>query len=282
MTSMKITVFGNGFLGRRLAAALPGATLDLADITDRAALRAYLREARPDAVINAAGKTGRPNVDWCETHQHETYRANVVGALTLAEACGEASTHLLHLGSGCVYYGDSPRGDGWREGDFANPTSFYSRTAYATDLVLSTLPGVAVARIRMPIDSAPGPRNLITKLSRYASVIDVENSVTVVDDLVVAAQGLLEKRAEGVFHVVNPGTLRHRDLLALYREIVDPTHRYELIREEELVARGLAAKARSTCILASERLPALGIKLRPIDVALREAMERYARAVRAG
>jgi dTDP-4-dehydrorhamnose reductase len=274
----KIVVFGPGFLGQRMAMEIPGATLSRADITDRAAVLRALREARADAAINAAGKTGRPNVDWCETHQAETYRANVTGALTVADACAEAGVHLLHLGSGCIFYGPSPSPGGWREDDHANPSGFYSRTKYAADLVLSRLPGVAVARLRMPIDDVPGDRNLITKLARYPEVIDVENSVTVVADLVAAAARLVEARATGVFHVVNPGTMRHCDLLALYRELVDPAHRATLIREDELVARGLARRARSNCILANTRLGELGIALRPIGEALSEAMTRYAAA----
>jgi dTDP-4-dehydrorhamnose reductase len=276
----RIVVFGAGFLGQRLAREIPGATLSPADITDAAAVIAALREARADAAINAAGKTGRPNVDWCESHQAETYRANVAGALTLADACAQAGAYLLHLGSGCVFYGHSPLPGGFREDDHGNPSAFYSRTKYAADLVLSQLPNVAVARLRMPIDAAPGERNLITKLARYAEVIDVENSVTVVADLVHVVAELIERRATGVFHVVNPGPMRHQHLLALYREIVDPSHRYTLIREEELVTRGLAVKARSSCVLASPRLAALGIAMRPIEVALRDSMERYAAALR--
>jgi dTDP-4-dehydrorhamnose reductase len=278
---MDTIVFGAGFLGPRLARELEGARLVSVDITDAAAVRAVLRDHRPAAVVNAAGKTGVPNVDWCETHQAETYRANVTGPLVLAEACAVSGAYLLHLGSGCVFYGDSPVPGGWREDDFANPVSFYSRTKYAADLVLSRLPHVGVARLRMPIDGTPGPRNLITKLAGYGEVIDVENSVTVVDDLIAAVRGLLARRAAGVFHVVNPGVMRHRDLLALYREIVDPGHRYDLIPEADLVARGLAAKPRSNCVLASPRLAALGIALRPVDVALRDAMTQYARAHRA-
>ncbi len=129
----------------------------------------------------------------------------------------------------------------------------------------------------MPIDGRPGPRNLITKLAGYSQVIDVENSVTIVDDLVVVVRGLIERRAIGVFHATNPGTMRHADLLRMYREIVDPSHHFTLIREEELVSRGLATHARSNCILASPRLASLGIAMRPIDVALRETLLQYAK-----
>jgi dTDP-4-dehydrorhamnose reductase len=211
----------------------------------------------------------------------ETQRANVIGPLVLAEACAHVGAYLLHFGSGCIFYGPSPKPGGWLEDDFANPSAFYSRTKYAADLVLSRLPNVGIARLRMPIDSHPAPRNLITKLAGYAQVIDVENSVTVVDDLVGVVRALVERRATGIFHATNPGTMRHADLLRLYREIVDPTHKTQLIPEEELVSRGLATHGRSNCVLASPRLAALGITMRPIDTALPAVLAEYARAMRA-
>jgi 3,5-epimerase/4-reductase len=276
-----VVIFGAGFLGHRLAGALPGSSLLSTDIADPAALSRAMAEHAPRTIINAAGKTGRPNVDWCETHQPETYRSNVIGALRVAEAAAVAGAHLVHIGSGCIFYGPCPyRPGGWREDDPANPTAFYSRTKYAADLVLSRLPGVAVARIRMPIDDRPGPRNLITKLSSYREVIDVENSVTVVEDLIFALRGIVDRRAEGVFHVTNPGVMRHRDLLGLYRDYVDPSHSPRFISEEDLLARGLAKKARSNAVLESPRLAELGIRLRPIEQALRETMLAYAKAVR--
>lgn len=277
---MKTLVFGRGFLGERLSQELEGAVLHPADIADESAVRAAIGDHKPDAVINAAGKTGRPNVDWCETHQVETLRSNVEGALVLARVCQSSGTYLLHLASGCIFYGDSPKPGGWTEHDFANPSAFYSRTKYAADLVLSQLPHVGIARLRMPIDTVPGPRNLITKLAGYTQIVDVENSVTVVDDLVAVLRGLVARRANGVFHVTNPGTMRHKDLIALYRELVDPSHTCEMIGAEELVSRGLAAKARSNCILANTRLGELGITMRPIDVALRDTMTQYARHTR--
>jgi dTDP-4-dehydrorhamnose reductase len=276
-----VLIFGAGYLGQKFADALPGSVLTTADIADPDAVREAIETFRPDAVLNTAGKTGKPNVDWCEDHKIPTMRSNVVGALVLAEACAEANVHLTHLGSGCIFYGPSPDPKGWRETDFGNPSAFYSRTKYAADLVLSELPNVAVARLRMPIDGVPGGRNLITKLANYPKIIDVENSVTVIADLVRAVQTIIEKRATGVFHVVNEGTMKHRDLIAMYEEIVDPTHTNEWIANDDLVKIGLATKGRSNCILQNTRLKEIGVEMRPISVALRECMEQYAQAVRA-
>lgn len=279
---MKILVFGSkGFIGSRMMEAWPDAVGTDARIDDKTAVLAELDRVRPDAVVNAAGRTGRPNVDWCEDHPVETAHDNVVGAITLAEACQERGTYLLHLSSGCMFYGHSPDPRGWREEDFANPSATYSRGKYAAELVLSTFPNVGIARLRMPIDARPDTRNLIDKLANYKQVIDVANSVTVIPDLVDACRQLVEKRGTGIFHTVNPGVMRHRELLDLYREYVDPSHHTEWIREEELLAKGLVTKKRSNNIMQSRRLQELGIEMRPIDVALRDTMIKYAAAKQA-
>jgi 3,5-epimerase/4-reductase len=275
-----ILIFGPGYLGQKFADAIPGSTLSTADIADGDAVREAIETFKPDAVLNTAGKTGKPNVDWCETNKIATMRSNVIGALTLAEACAEANLHLTHLASGCIFYGPSPDPKGWLESDFANPLPFYSRTKYAADLVLSELPNVAIARLRMPIDGMPGGRNLISKLVKYPKIIDVENSVSVIPDLVAAVLKMIEVRAQGIFHVVNDGTMKHRDLIALYDELVDPSHTNEWITSEDLVKQGLVTKGRSNCILQNTRLKEIGVEMRPVSVALRQCMEEYAENIK--
>lgn len=74
-------------------------------------------QEQPTHVLLAAGVTGRPNVDWCEDHQAETIRANVLGVVTVV---GERSIKCLdkdrahcctrHIGGVCVasHHGLSP------------------------------------------------------------------------------------------------------------------------------------------------------------------------------
>lgn len=279
---MTTLVFGAGFLGRRLATALPDAALSTVDITDADAVRAAITTADATVVVNAAGKTGRPNVDWCEQHADETWRSNVLGALVLAEACHARGVHLLHLSSGCIFDGPSPTAGGWREDDPPTPASLYARSKHAAEERLAPYPQVAIVRMRMPIDHAPHPRNLITKLAGYRHVIDVDNSVTVVDDLIAVVAGLARQRATGVFHATNPGVLRHRELLARYRELVDPDHACTFIGPDELVHRGLATAPRSNCLLASSRLAAHGLAMRPIASVLDEVLRSYRLAVASG
>jgi dTDP-4-dehydrorhamnose reductase len=87
-----------------------------------------LDQYEPAVVLNCAGATGRPNVDWCEANKTATFRSNTIGPMVLAEACQGRQIHFVHMGSGCVFYGPSGHLHGytdlgWLENDHANPSS---------------------------------------------------------------------------------------------------------------------------------------------------------------
>jgi UDP-glucose 4,6-dehydratase len=68
-------------------------------------LLAHLRESKPSFVVNAAGFTGRPNVDACETARAETLQGNTLFPQSLAQACLVAGIPYGHVSSGCIYTG---------------------------------------------------------------------------------------------------------------------------------------------------------------------------------
>ncbi len=279
---MKILIFGNGYIGNRCAEQWG----DEAIVSDRIVVTKHdaldeIKKHQPDVVLNAAGIKGRPNVDWCENNQLITIQGNTIMPLLLAQACNEAGVYMLHMGSGCIFYGDSLHADkAWKEGDFGNPGAVYSRTKWSADLCLSTLDDVGIARIRMPIDWKPSEGNLINKLAGYKKVIDVENSVTIIDDMIDVFYQLLKKQAPGIFHVTNPGLMKHKDLISLYIKYVDADHSCEWITEEDLVSDGIAKKARSNNALSNTRLAQYGIKMRPVNEALLDTIKKYAEAKR--
>lgn len=282
---MKILIIGSrGYIGKRCFDAWPDAVSADRRIHSKEDVISLIEEHKPDAVFNAAGVTGKPNVDWCEDHQLETIVGNTKLPITIAEACQEKGIYFLHIGSGCIFYGDSPHPDKeWRESDMGNPTEVtYSRTKWAADLVLSTLPNTGIARIRMPLDWIPSQNNIIDKLANYPKIIDVENSVSVVEDTMDVFHQLLEKKAEGIFHVTNPGRLKHKELIALYKEMIDPNHTNEWISNKDLVKQGLATKGRSNNFLHSENLEKLGIHMREVHEAMRDTMEKYREAKEKG
>ena len=272
---MKIVVFGaKGFIGGLFLEAFPGSIPVDADIADQAAVRVALEREKPDVVINAAGKTGKPNVDWCEDHTMETLRANVTGPLILLEETQRLGAKLVHMSSGCIYEGDNG-GEGFTEEDAPNFWgSYYARTKAWTDQVLKEFP-VLTLRVRMPFDGSLHPRTLIGKIAKYGRVLDEANSITYVPDFMEAAKKLIVQGKTGIYNVVNPGVISPYEIMSLYKEIVDPSHAFERLTLEHL---GEVVKAgRSNCVLSTKKLEREGIVLKPIRQAVEEALRTIAK-----
>lgn len=281
--SDKVLIFGaKGWLAAKFAAFLPNAELTNVNIANYEEVSRVLDKVRPVVVINAAGKTGRPNIDWCERPENRaaTRQSNVFGPMTLANTCGKRGIYLVHLSSGCIFNGQSPGPDGWTETDTPNPVSFYSETKVLGEFHIMNRPCRSlIVRLRMPVDDQPNPRNLITKLAGYSRVIDVVNSVTVVNDFLVATAHLIERRETGIFNVVNPHPVGHREILDWYRQLVDPSHTYELIPLEKMYADGLAVAGRSNCVLNGSKLARTGVMLAYAPAAIKNCLREYARAL---
>ncbi len=270
---MKIIILGGkGYLGQQFAARYPSALVPSVDIADQQTVSALLEREKPDVVINTAGKTGRPNVDWCEDHKLETIRSNVTGPLVLLEEALKRDIRLVHIGSGCIYQGDKD-GCGWHEEDAPNyEGSFYSRTKLWSDQMLQEFPVLNI-RLRMPFDGSSNPRNLLVKLHGYTRVLDQPNSLTYIPEFLDAIAALIEKGKTGTYNIVNPGGISPYEIMEMYREIVDPTHAFERLTVDRL---GEVVKAgRSNCILSPAKLEAEGIRLRPAREVVREALQRF-------
>ena len=134
---LKFLIYGRtGWIGGLLGKLCQSQGIDFSygsgRLENRPSLEADLVAVNPTHVFNAAGVTGRPNVDWCESHKVETIRTNVVGTLTLADACREKGLVLINYATGCIFEYDSSHplgsGIGFKEEDTPNFIgSFYSK-----------------------------------------------------------------------------------------------------------------------------------------------------------
>lgn len=271
---MRTLVFGaRGYLAGYFLQAMDGAEGSTADIADADQVAGELQRHDPDVVINCAGKTGRPNVDWCEFNKPETLRSNVTGPLVLLEQCLERKVFLVQMSTGCLYTGDNG-GEGFSEEDEPNFLgSYYVRTKASAERLLAEFP-VLILRPRMPMDGSLNPRNLIIKLSKYSRVINEPNSLTYVPDLMAAAQTLIAQRATGLFNVVNTGAVSPLEIVQRYQEIVDRSHEFTEISLSEL-SRIIEA-GRSNCILSNSKLLGQGIEMRNVDEVLQESLTSIA------
>ena len=137
----KIMITGcNGQLGRALnklyakeqeislinTDVFPGEHIMSLDITDVDAVLSFVREWKPDAIINCAAHT---NVDKCETDIDNAYRINAVGPRNLSIAAAQTGAKLMHISTDYVFPGTENRP--LTEFDAVGPTSMYGKTKLA-------------------------------------------------------------------------------------------------------------------------------------------------------
>ncbi|OMO86136.1 NAD-dependent epimerase/dehydratase [Corchorus capsularis] len=196
-----------------------------------------------------AGVTGRPNVDWCESHKVETIRTNVIGTLNLADVCREHSLLMMNFATGCIFeYDDKhPQGSGigFKEEDKPNfAGSFYSKTKAMVEELLRNYDNVCTLRVRIPISSdLSNPRNFITKISRYNKVVNIPNSMTVLDELLPISIEMAKRKCRGIWNFTNPGVVSHNEILEMYQKYIDPKFKWENFSLEEQAKVIVAARS---------------------------------------
>lgn len=208
-------------------------------LENREAIERELDLIKPDYIINAAGITGNPNVDWCEDHQQATIRANIIGALNIADIAYLRQIPVTNFGTGCIYQYDENHpigsGIGFTEEDEPNFIgSFYSKSKAMLDKLLMSYPNVLNLRLRMPISSDFHPRNFITKISKYPKINNISNSMSILDDLLPISIEMTLRNLRGNFNFTNPGVISHNEILILYKKHINPQLTWVNIEISEL------------------------------------------------
>jgi nucleoside-diphosphate-sugar epimerase len=164
MRPRRILVTGaSGFVGRHLLPRLRDAFADAAlvaervEMTDSAAVRAHVRDARPDASVHLAA------VSTLAAARHDpdnAWRINVHGALALGAAILAEAPEcvLLHISTSEVYGGSFRAGVALDESSAAAPMNAYAATKTAADLALGAMvsEGLRLVRLRPFNHTGPG------------------------------------------------------------------------------------------------------------------------------
>jgi dTDP-4-dehydrorhamnose reductase len=280
---------GSGYVGQAYQALLrekhlPFRSLSRAelDYADPAKLIAALRADKVTFLINAAGYTGKPNVDACEDHKEECLFGNGVLPGRIAQACAAAGVPWGHVSSGCIYTGARPDGSGFTEDDTPNFTfrqnncSFYSGTKALGEEVLAGAPAVFVWRLRIPFDHRDGPRNYLTKLMRYQRLLEATNSISQLHEFVAATFACWEKRVPfGTYNVTNPGQVTTREVVDLILESGVCAKAYSFFQDETEFMAKAARAPRSNCVMSSAKLASVGITLTPVREAIQDALRQW-------
>ena len=260
-------------------------------LDDTANVRDELMRLRPDRVVCLVGRThggGIATIDYLEQPGKlvENVRDNLYAPLSLGLLCKELGIHMTYFGTGCIFEYDAghPQGSttGFGEEDLPNFFgSSYSVVKGFTDRLMHLLgsgaSGALNVRIRMPIVGEDHPRNFISKITRYAKVCSVPNSMTVLPTLLPPLIRLIVAGETGTLNLTNPGTITHNEILEMYRELVDPAFTWENFTVEEQNA--VLASRRSNNLLDTARLEALCPGIPEIHEAVRGVLTNWKKSM---
>ncbi len=279
-----------------------------ADYTRFDVLLRYLKTHKPGFVINAAGYTGKPNVDACEIARADTLQGNTLLPQTIAHACAACDIPWGHVSSGCIFSGGKiaahgqvrieknlmqpevrPLVDqspecihGFTETDTPNfsfrdlPCSFYSGTKALAEEGIANIGKSYIWRLRIPFDEFDNSRNYLSKVQRYAKVYDNVNSISHRSDYASACLDLWKLHAPfGTYNVTNPGFVTTRQVIGFIESILKPKRRFEFWTDDKEFYSSGAKTPRSNCVMDTTKLLAAGVKVRPVREAIEDSLRNW-------
>ena len=245
-------------------------------------LQKKLRDLSPDILINCAGYTGKPNVDACETDKTNCLAGNAILPGLIAEACDALRIPWGHVSSGCIYTGRLDNGDGFKETDPPNFSfrqdncSFYSGTKALGEEILNDYDNVYVWRLRVPFNQVDSPRNYLSKLMRYDTLLEAENSLSHLDEFVAASLDCFDLNTDfGIYNMTNPGSVTTSEVVALIQEANLTDKQFKFFDSDEEFMKIAAKTPRSNCVLDCSKAISAGLKFTPVKEAIRNSLQQW-------
>ena len=251
---------------------------------DKSQLAQLIDSSGTQFLINAAGYTGKPNVDACENHKTDTLLGNAILPGIIREVCEDRKLPWGHISSGCIYTGRRADGNGFKEIDTpnfsfrTNNCSFYSGTKALGEEILAGAENCYIWRLRIPFNSIDTPRNYLSKLLSYSCLLEAENSISHLDEVVAASLALYERRLPyGIYNLTNPGAITTRQIVDLIQQHLAPKRSFKFFESEEAFMQIAAKTPRSSCVLDTSKLESIGIHMTPVEEAIIHCLKNWKR-----
>lgn len=186
-----------------------GIGIEELDITDEQAVKRYINEYKPTAVMHNAAWTA---VDKAEQMPEKVYEVNALGTKYIAEACKAINAKMIYISTDYVFDGKGTKS--FEINDLKNGLSIYGKTkSQGEDFVTSTLDKYFIVRISWVFGK--NGNNFVKTMLKLADmgktelnvVCDQIGSVTYTYDLSKLLCDMIETEKYGIYHATNEGFL---------------------------------------------------------------------------
>lgn len=156
-------------------------------------------------VVNCSAYTGTNSIDDCDLEVEKTTDANVVCVWNIVDICKKYRIPLVHVSTGCIFDGDN----NWDES--VSPffdVGVYNSTKIESEKIVSSYDNTYICRLRLPFDFQNHPKNLLSKLIKFNTVGESQQSMTNLSDFALISVELMnQKKPYGIYNIVNPGSI---------------------------------------------------------------------------
>lgn len=237
----KTTIIGSGLCGmvgsrftEMFAPDFDFINLDLTnniDITNSAQIDQALSQQLPTTIIHLAAFTDVSKA-YQETgnKQGNVYQVNVQGTQNIANACKKYHHYLIHISTDFVFDGKNPPDNGYTEEDQSHPIEWYGQTKlWAEQAVAKSDCQYVIVRLSFPF-RANFPqkldlvRTILEKLKTntlHPMFTDQIITPTFIDDICQTIKVFIEKKPQGIYHVVGSTFLSPYDLALKIAQVFD-------------------------------------------------------------
>lgn len=278
---MKLLLFGyKGWIGTQIFDLLKSISENEVITTDIRVdnydeIDKFIFENKPDRIISVIGRTYGDNINSIDYLEKKgnlkiNINDNLYSPLNLALISKKHNIHLTYMGTGCIFNGYNKEYLENDDPDFYG--SSYSIVKGFTDKIMKKFDNVLNVRIRMPITNDINyNRNFINKIINYKKICSMNNSMTVLPDLLPLLIDMIIKKEIGTINLVNPGYISHNEILELYKEIKNPDFTWENMTIEE--QNQLLLSERSNNILNTEKLQNLYPDVKDIKSSIKDLLK---------
>lgn len=286
---MILLLGGTGYVGQAFRSLLEARNIEYrsisranSDYTDRDCLINLIRETNARFLINAAGYTGKPNVDACELFKADCLAGNAVLPGTIREACEATGLSWGHVSSGCIFTGTREDGKGFAETDPPNfcfrtdNCSFYSGCKALGEECLEGAENTFIWRLRIPFNHIDSKRNYLSKLMRYPRLLKATNSISHLDEFVRCCWETWEKQVPfGIYNVTNTGFVETQQVVELIKKELKLEREFDFFDDEDQFMDLAAKTPRSNCVMDNSKLLATGIQISTVEEAITSSLRQW-------
>lgn len=208
------------------------------DLAVRQEVYSAIVKERPTHIIHAAAMT---QVDICETEKEECWKNNVLASENLIEVADELDSYFQYISTDFIFDGN---GGPYHEDDKPNPINFYGKSKHMVEQLLAisklnysivrTVLVYGVGRDLSRSNIVLWVKNKLEKKEPIRVVNDQWRNPTLVEDLASGCVMILERNAQGIYHVSGQEyltpfdiALTTADIFELDKNLITPTNASE-------------------------------------------------------